>query len=252
MAETGTGTGTETETGIETESGSIHTQHIAAVHNVPMRVLIRPIPSVLDPSKVRSLVETLQLQTGTAPKRDSSEPGQLQTGTTPSQDSSEPGQHGTGAAPNRGITKPGPHQTKTSPNQGITKPGHHRTRTELCQSTAEPRPQASPYSSGLTPREPALRLPPSRLPHPRTHPAPPSPWGTSPSGTVGTPTRAPGIKVLKASWLCGMVLGAERGRSRYGMARGSGDTGQDWHRRQWAAEGSGTGTGTGAELGAGC
>ncbi|KAM9178102.1 sulfiredoxin-1 isoform 3-T3 [Mergus octosetaceus] len=60
MAETGTGTGTETETGIETESGSIHTQHIAAVHNVPMRVLIRPIPSVLDPSKVRSLVETLQ------------------------------------------------------------------------------------------------------------------------------------------------------------------------------------------------
>ncbi|NWZ30213.1 SRXN1 protein, partial [Asarcornis scutulata] len=39
---------------------SIHTQHIAAVHNVPMRVLIRPIPSVLDPGKVRSLVETLQ------------------------------------------------------------------------------------------------------------------------------------------------------------------------------------------------
>uniref|UniRef100_A0A8B9USD1 Sulfiredoxin-1 n=1 Tax=Anas zonorhyncha TaxID=75864 RepID=A0A8B9USD1_9AVES len=34
--------------------------HIAAVHNVPMGVLIRPLPSVLDPGKVRSLVETLQ------------------------------------------------------------------------------------------------------------------------------------------------------------------------------------------------
>uniref|UniRef100_A0A803Y7W5 Sulfiredoxin-1 n=1 Tax=Meleagris gallopavo TaxID=9103 RepID=A0A803Y7W5_MELGA len=41
-------------------NGSIHTQHIAAVHNVPMSVLIRPIPSVLEPEKVRSLVQTLQ------------------------------------------------------------------------------------------------------------------------------------------------------------------------------------------------
>ncbi|NXX11968.1 SRXN1 protein, partial [Podargus strigoides] len=39
---------------------SIHTQHISAVHNVPMSVLIRPIPAQLDPAKVQSLVETLQ------------------------------------------------------------------------------------------------------------------------------------------------------------------------------------------------
>ncbi|XP_068272206.1 sulfiredoxin-1 [Nyctibius grandis] len=39
---------------------SIHTQHIAAVHNVPMSVLIRPIPAELDPGKVQSLVQTLQ------------------------------------------------------------------------------------------------------------------------------------------------------------------------------------------------
>ncbi|KAM9648268.1 sulfiredoxin-1 [Morphnus guianensis] len=39
---------------------SIHTQHISAVHNVPMRVLIRPIPAELEPGKVQSLVETLQ------------------------------------------------------------------------------------------------------------------------------------------------------------------------------------------------
>ncbi|XP_067163816.1 sulfiredoxin-1 [Apteryx mantelli] len=44
----------------EAGDGSIHTQHISAVHNVPLHVLIRPIPSVLEPGKVQSLVETLQ------------------------------------------------------------------------------------------------------------------------------------------------------------------------------------------------
>ncbi|CAM9557236.1 unnamed protein product [Bubo scandiacus] len=39
---------------------SIHTQHISAVHNVPMRVLIRPIPAELKLEKVLSLVQTLQ------------------------------------------------------------------------------------------------------------------------------------------------------------------------------------------------
>ncbi|NWU72315.1 SRXN1 protein, partial [Pterocles burchelli] len=39
---------------------SIHTQHIAAVHNVPMAVLIRPLPAQLEPGKVQSLVQTLQ------------------------------------------------------------------------------------------------------------------------------------------------------------------------------------------------
>ncbi|NXC72180.1 SRXN1 protein, partial [Anhinga anhinga] len=39
---------------------SIHTQHISATHNIPMGVLIRPIPAELEPGKVQSLVETLQ------------------------------------------------------------------------------------------------------------------------------------------------------------------------------------------------
>lgn len=47
----------------EAEDRSIHTQHISAVHNVPMRVLIRPIPAELEPGKVQSLMETLQVST---------------------------------------------------------------------------------------------------------------------------------------------------------------------------------------------
>lgn len=47
----------------EDEDRSIHTQHISAVHNVPMRVLIRPIPAQLDSGKVQSLMETLQVST---------------------------------------------------------------------------------------------------------------------------------------------------------------------------------------------
>ncbi|KAK7092544.1 hypothetical protein V1264_008275 [Littorina saxatilis] len=39
---------------------SIHAAHISEVHNVPMRVLIRPIPSILEESKVLSLIETIQ------------------------------------------------------------------------------------------------------------------------------------------------------------------------------------------------
>ncbi|NXE12068.1 SRXN1 protein, partial [Lophotis ruficrista] len=39
---------------------SVHTRHIAAVHHVPMRVLIRPILAELEPGKVQSLVDTLQ------------------------------------------------------------------------------------------------------------------------------------------------------------------------------------------------
>ncbi|KAM9296977.1 sulfiredoxin-1 [Gastrophryne carolinensis] len=42
------------------ESRSIHSGNISAIHNVPMRVLIRPIPSELDEGKVLSLMETLQ------------------------------------------------------------------------------------------------------------------------------------------------------------------------------------------------
>ncbi|XP_051835426.1 sulfiredoxin-1 [Antechinus flavipes] len=39
---------------------SIHSGTIATVHNVPLSVLIRPLPSVLDPDKVKSLMDTIQ------------------------------------------------------------------------------------------------------------------------------------------------------------------------------------------------
>ncbi|XP_018411918.1 PREDICTED: sulfiredoxin-1 [Nanorana parkeri] len=42
------------------EGRSIHSSNISTVHNIPMRVLIRPIPSELDESKVQSLMDTLQ------------------------------------------------------------------------------------------------------------------------------------------------------------------------------------------------
>ncbi|XP_075701615.1 sulfiredoxin-1 [Rhinoderma darwinii] len=42
------------------ENRSIHSSNISDVHNIPMRVLIRPIPSVLEESKVESLMETIQ------------------------------------------------------------------------------------------------------------------------------------------------------------------------------------------------
>uniref|UniRef100_A0A0B7ASR6 Uncharacterized protein n=1 Tax=Arion vulgaris TaxID=1028688 RepID=A0A0B7ASR6_9EUPU len=40
---------------------TVHAAHISEVHFVPMRILIRPIPSVLDETKVASLMETIQL-----------------------------------------------------------------------------------------------------------------------------------------------------------------------------------------------
>ncbi|KAK5864238.1 hypothetical protein PBY51_001197 [Eleginops maclovinus] len=39
---------------------SIHSDSVAEVHNIPMRVIIRPIPPQLDEQKVQSLVETIQ------------------------------------------------------------------------------------------------------------------------------------------------------------------------------------------------
>lgn len=41
------------------QGGSIHSGCIDTVHNVPIAVLIRPLPSVLDPVKVQSLVDTI-------------------------------------------------------------------------------------------------------------------------------------------------------------------------------------------------
>ena len=43
------------------EITSVHSDQIRDVHNVPIDVLIRPIPSILDESKVQSLMETLQV-----------------------------------------------------------------------------------------------------------------------------------------------------------------------------------------------
>ncbi|XP_058444644.1 putative sulfiredoxin isoform X2 [Malaya genurostris] len=39
---------------------SVHSASIAEVHEMPMAVINRPIPSVLDDSKVQSLMETIQ------------------------------------------------------------------------------------------------------------------------------------------------------------------------------------------------
>ncbi|XP_077986415.1 sulfiredoxin-1-like [Glandiceps talaboti] len=45
---------------MHSEKTSIHAGHIEEVHNVPMKVLIRPIPSILEEEKVFSLMETIK------------------------------------------------------------------------------------------------------------------------------------------------------------------------------------------------
>lgn len=42
---------------------TIHSAGIAEIHNVPMEVIKRPIPSVLDEKKVQSLMDTIQRET---------------------------------------------------------------------------------------------------------------------------------------------------------------------------------------------
>ena len=44
------------------EITSVHSDQIHEVHNVPVDVLIRPIPSVLDEAKVQSLMETIKVR----------------------------------------------------------------------------------------------------------------------------------------------------------------------------------------------
>ncbi|KAH9500746.1 hypothetical protein Btru_076383 [Bulinus truncatus] len=39
---------------------TVHAAHITEVHNVPIHILIRPIPSILDENKVISLMETIK------------------------------------------------------------------------------------------------------------------------------------------------------------------------------------------------
>ena len=40
---------------------SVHSDQIHEVHNVPMEILIRPFPSVLDETKVDSLMDTIKV-----------------------------------------------------------------------------------------------------------------------------------------------------------------------------------------------
>lgn len=51
------------------QGSSIHSGCIDAVHNVPLSVLIRPLPSVLDPAKVQSLVDTIRVRPWGRPAR---------------------------------------------------------------------------------------------------------------------------------------------------------------------------------------
>lgn len=43
------------------DNRSIHSDSIEEVHNVPMHVIVRPIPSVLDELKVQSLMNTIKV-----------------------------------------------------------------------------------------------------------------------------------------------------------------------------------------------
>ncbi|KAI4575692.1 hypothetical protein MJG53_011895 [Ovis ammon polii x Ovis aries] len=52
------------------QGGSIHSGCITAVHNVPLSVLIRPLPSVLDQAKVQSLVDTIRENPDSVPPID--------------------------------------------------------------------------------------------------------------------------------------------------------------------------------------
>ncbi|XP_075427836.1 sulfiredoxin-1 [Ascaphus truei] len=52
------------------ESRSIHTGNISTIHNIPIKVLIRPIPSALEESKVESLVEAIQKDADLVPPID--------------------------------------------------------------------------------------------------------------------------------------------------------------------------------------
>ncbi|XP_034028938.1 sulfiredoxin-1 [Thalassophryne amazonica] len=44
----------------DNDNRSIHSDSVEAVHNVPMDIIIRPIPPVLDEDKVQSLVKAIQ------------------------------------------------------------------------------------------------------------------------------------------------------------------------------------------------
>ncbi|KAH8387989.1 hypothetical protein KR093_010791 [Drosophila rubida] len=50
--------------GTEEMDTTVHSAGIAEVHDVPMEVIKRPIPSVLDEQKVQSLMDTIKAETG--------------------------------------------------------------------------------------------------------------------------------------------------------------------------------------------
>ncbi|XP_015266013.1 PREDICTED: sulfiredoxin-1 [Gekko japonicus] len=61
----------ERRLGMEDEGvRSIHSHGIPATHRVPMRVIIRPIPPVLDERKVQSLMRTIQEEADRVPPID--------------------------------------------------------------------------------------------------------------------------------------------------------------------------------------
>ena len=45
----------------ELNNNSIHGASITEIHDIPMAVVTRPIPSILDETKVLSLMETIQV-----------------------------------------------------------------------------------------------------------------------------------------------------------------------------------------------
>ncbi|XP_070767118.1 sulfiredoxin-1 [Enoplosus armatus] len=51
---------TSSQSGVEDVNRSIHSDTVEEVHNVPMDVIIRPIPPVLDELKVQSLVNSIK------------------------------------------------------------------------------------------------------------------------------------------------------------------------------------------------
>jgi len=44
----------------QSASQSVHAAHISEVHMVPLNVIVRPIPPVLDDVKVESLMQTIR------------------------------------------------------------------------------------------------------------------------------------------------------------------------------------------------
>ncbi|XP_026577053.1 sulfiredoxin-1 [Pseudonaja textilis] len=57
---------------MQSEGGgrSIHSDNVSEVHDVPLRVIIRPIPPVLDERKVESLMKTIQEEPDRVPPID--------------------------------------------------------------------------------------------------------------------------------------------------------------------------------------